>query len=102
MLGAGYTTHTHTHTPLAAKVADVLCQNGKAEEAYQMWRWIVKKNMPPDNMITLIYWLWKSGMVQEARKLFDELEKGFKPSLLTYNSLISWLCENGELQLLRG
>jgi pentatricopeptide repeat protein len=37
-------------------------------------------------------------MIREARKLFDELEKGFKPSLLTYNSLISGLCENGKLQ----
>jgi pentatricopeptide repeat protein len=46
----------------------------------------------------LIYWLCKKRMVQEARKLFDELERGFKPSLLTYNSLILGSCENGELQ----
>jgi pentatricopeptide repeat protein len=59
-----------------------------------------KKNVPPDNMVTstLIYWLCKNGMVREARNLFDELERGFKPSLLTYNSLISGLCENEELQ----
>jgi pentatricopeptide repeat protein len=64
-----------------------------------MWRWMVKKNIPPDNAITstLIYWLCKNGMVQEARKLFDELEKGLVPSLLAYNSLILGLCENGEL-----
>ncbi|KAL5212591.1 hypothetical protein ABZP36_023438 [Zizania latifolia] len=61
---------------------------------------MVKKNVQQDNMvtITLIYWLCKNGMVPEARNLFDELERDFKPSLLTYNSLISGLCENEELQ----
>ena len=39
---------------------------------------MVKKNVPPDNAIMskLIYWLCKNGMVQEERKLFDELKKG--------------------------
>jgi pentatricopeptide repeat protein len=81
-------------------VVDVLCQDGKAGEAYEMWRLMVKKNVPPDNTVvsTLIYWLCKNGMVLEARRLFDELGRGFVPSLLTYNSLIVGLCENGELQ----
>jgi len=48
MLGAGYAPDT----PLCAKVVDVLCKDGKAGEAYEMWRWMVKKNVPPDNAIT--------------------------------------------------
>ncbi|KAI4963447.1 hypothetical protein ZWY2020_014088 [Hordeum vulgare] len=53
-------------------------QSMEGRGSAQMWRWAVKKNVPPDNTITntLIYWLCKSGMVGEARKLFDELEKG--------------------------
>ncbi|CAD6340469.1 unnamed protein product [Miscanthus lutarioriparius] len=75
-------------------------EDGKAGEANEIWRQMVRKNVPPDNTVvsTLIYWLCKNGMIQEARKLFDELERGFVPSLLTYNSLIVGLCENGELQ----
>lgn len=50
-----------------------------------MRRWMVQKNVPPDNVVTstLIYWLGKNGMVCKERNLVDELERGFKPSLLT-------------------
>ncbi|KAF2609036.1 hypothetical protein F2Q68_00046252 [Brassica cretica] len=41
--------------------------------------------------------LQQDGRVTEARKLLDEFEKGSIPSLLTYNTLISGMCEKGEL-----
>uniref|UniRef100_A0A0E0QHA9 Uncharacterized protein n=1 Tax=Oryza rufipogon TaxID=4529 RepID=A0A0E0QHA9_ORYRU len=46
-----------------------------------MRRWMVQKNVPPDNVVTstLIYWLGKNGMVCKERNLVDELERGFKP-----------------------
>uniref|UniRef100_A0A0E0ATX4 Uncharacterized protein n=1 Tax=Oryza glumipatula TaxID=40148 RepID=A0A0E0ATX4_9ORYZ len=46
-----------------------------------MRRWMVQKNVPPDNVVTstLIYWLGKNGMVCRERNLVDELERGFKP-----------------------
>lgn len=63
----------------------MLCQGGKVNEPYEMRRWMVQKNVPPDNVVTstLIYWLGKNGMVCKERNLVDELERGFKPSLLT-------------------
>ncbi|CAH8349722.1 unnamed protein product [Eruca vesicaria subsp. sativa] len=36
-------------------------------------------------------------IVKEARKLFDEFEKGSIPSLLTYNTLIFGMCEKGDV-----
>ncbi|KAH7668486.1 TPR-like protein [Dioscorea alata] len=85
---------------LCCKVIDALCEDGKVEDACDIWKKLLKKNVTPDNSIssTLIYWLCKKGKVLEARKLFDEFEKGFIPSLLTYSTLISGMCENGELQ----
>ncbi|KAJ0968398.1 hypothetical protein J5N97_025315 [Dioscorea zingiberensis] len=85
---------------LCCKVIDALCEDEKVEDACDIWKKLLKKNVTPDNSIssTLIYWLCKKGMVWQARKLFDEFEKGFIPSLLTYNTLISGMCENGELQ----
>ncbi|XP_008806365.2 pentatricopeptide repeat-containing protein At5g16420, mitochondrial [Phoenix dactylifera] len=85
---------------LCCKVIDALCEDGKVEDACEIWRRLLKKNVTPDNSIssTLIYWLCKKGKVWEARKLFDQFERGFIPSLLTYNTLISGMCENGELQ----
>ncbi|KAH0451639.1 hypothetical protein IEQ34_018938 [Dendrobium chrysotoxum] len=85
---------------LCCKVIDALCEDGKVEGACSTWKKLLKNNVTPDNSIssTLIYWLCKKGMIWEARKLFDEFERGFIPSLLTYNTLISGMCENGELQ----
>ncbi|KAJ6838196.1 pentatricopeptide repeat-containing protein-like, mitochondrial [Iris pallida] len=91
------------HVPsssLCCKVIDVLCEGGKVEDACEIWRRLLKKNVTPDNSVTstLIYWLCKAGKVWEAKRLFGEFEKGFIPSVLTYNTLISGMCENGELQ----
>lgn len=91
------------HVPsssLCCKVIDALCEDGKVEDACEIWRKLLKKNVTPDNSVssTLIYWLCKAGKIWEARKLFDEFERGFIPSVLTYNTLISGMCENGELQ----
>ncbi|KAK8952218.1 Pentatricopeptide repeat-containing protein [Platanthera zijinensis] len=91
------------HVPsstLCCKVIDALCEDGKVEGACLTWKKLLKNNVTPDNSIssTLIYWLCKKGMIMEAKKLFNEFERGFIPSLLTYNTLISGMCENGELQ----
>ena len=91
------------HVPsstLCCKVIDALCEDGKVEDACMIWRKLLKKNVTPDNSISsaLIYWLCKAGKVWEARELFDEFERGFIPSVLTFNTLISGMCENGELQ----
>ncbi|XXG76131.1 hypothetical protein AAC387_Pa08g0552 [Persea americana] len=85
---------------LACRVIDVLCEEGKVDDAYNIWRKLLKNNCTPDNAIssTLIYWLCREGKVLEARKLFDEFERGSIPSVLTYNALISGMCEYGELQ----
>ncbi|KAJ3672455.1 hypothetical protein LUZ60_007176 [Juncus effusus] len=84
---------------LCCKVIDVLCENGKVEEACEMWKRVLMKNVMHDDAIssTLIYWLCKKGAVFKARKLFDGFEVGFRPSLFTYNTLMTSLCENGEL-----
>ncbi|ERN11403.1 hypothetical protein AMTR_s00022p00012420 [Amborella trichopoda] len=49
----------------------------------------LKEEMHPDNAIysSLIYWLCKGGKLKAMRKLFDEFEKGFYPSTLTYNRM---------------
>ncbi|KAL4191805.1 hypothetical protein AMTRI_Chr06g190900 [Amborella trichopoda] len=73
---------------LCCKIVDLLCQEGKVDEACVLWKKLLKRNCTPDN----------GGKLRQARKLFDEFEKGFLPSILTYNTLISAMCENGELQ----
>ncbi|KAJ4957077.1 hypothetical protein NE237_013860 [Protea cynaroides] len=85
---------------LCCKVIDVLCEEEKVEDACVLWKKLLRKNCTPDNAIssTLIYWLCKKGKILEAKKLFDEFEKGSIPSVLTYNTLISGMCERGELQ----
>ncbi|CBI39576.3 pentatricopeptide repeat-containing protein At5g16420, mitochondrial isoform X1 [Vitis vinifera] len=84
---------------LCCRVIDMLCEEGKVEVACELWKKLLKKNCTPDNAITstLIHWLCKEGKVWEARKLFDEFEKGSIPSTLTYNALIAGMCEGGEL-----
>nr|AYM00658.1 pentatricopeptide repeat protein [Salvia miltiorrhiza] len=84
---------------LCCKVIDVLCREGKAGEACSLWKLLLVKNCTPDNVIlsTLVHWLCKEGKVWEARKLFDEFERGSIPSVLTYNMLITGMCERGEL-----
>ncbi|XP_007051476.2 PREDICTED: pentatricopeptide repeat-containing protein At5g16420, mitochondrial [Theobroma cacao] len=84
---------------LCCKVIDVLCDEGKVEEGCYLWKKMLKNDCLPDNAIlsTLIHWLCKKGKVWEARKMFDEFEKGSVPSLLTYNTLINGMCERGEL-----
>lgn len=84
---------------LCCKVIDVLCQQEKVEDACDLWKRLLKNNCTPDNAIssTLIYWLCKKGKIWEARKLFDEFERGLIPSILTYNTLIAGMCEEGEL-----
>ncbi|KAL6004415.1 hypothetical protein ACLOJK_004968 [Asimina triloba] len=85
---------------LACRVIDLLCEEGRVEDACDVWKTLLKKNCTPDNAIssTLIYWLCKKGKVGDARRLFDEFERGFIPSVLTYNTLLSGMCEHGELQ----
>ncbi|KAI4354474.1 hypothetical protein L6164_003333 [Bauhinia variegata] len=84
---------------LCCRVIDLLCQEGKVEDACDLWKRLLKKNCTPDNAIssTLIHWLCKKGKIWEAKKLFDEFERGTIPSLLTYNTLIAGMCEEGEL-----
>ncbi|KAI9112311.1 hypothetical protein K1719_016834 [Acacia pycnantha] len=84
---------------LCCKVIDLLCQEGNVEKAVELWRRLLKKNCTPDNAVssTLIHWLCKKGNIWEAKKMFDEFEKGSIPSLLTYNTLIAGMCETGEL-----
>ncbi|KAE8660525.1 Pentatricopeptide repeat-containing protein [Hibiscus syriacus] len=84
---------------LSCKVIDLLCEEGKVEEGCYLWKKMLKNDCLPDNAIlsTLIHWLCKEGKVWEARKIFDEFEKGSVPSLLTYNTLINGMCEKGEL-----
>ncbi|XVF33117.1 hypothetical protein REPUB_Repub17cG0140800 [Reevesia pubescens] len=84
---------------LCCKVIDVLCAKGKVDEGCYLWKKMLKNDCLPDNAIlsTLIHWLCKEGKVWEARKMFDEFEKGSVPSLLTYNTLINGMCERGEL-----
>ncbi|PPD77404.1 hypothetical protein GOBAR_DD25667 [Gossypium barbadense] len=84
---------------LSCKVIDLLCEEGRVEEGCYLWKKMLKNDCLPDNAIlsTLIHWLCKEGKVWEARKIFDEFEKGSVPSLLTYNTLINGMCEKGEL-----
>ncbi|KAL3534839.1 hypothetical protein ACH5RR_003300 [Cinchona calisaya] len=84
---------------LCCKVIDVLCEERKVEKACELWKKLLVKNVTRDNAIlsTLIFWLCKDGNIWEARKLFDEFEKGSLPSELTYNTLIAGMCERGEL-----
>ncbi|XWS32009.1 hypothetical protein CRYUN_Cryun23aG0124000 [Craigia yunnanensis] len=70
---------------LCCKVTDVLCQEGKVDEGCYLWKKMLKNDCLPDNALlsTLIHWLCKEGKIWEARKMFDEIEKGSVPSLLT-------------------
>ncbi|KAL9228847.1 hypothetical protein vseg_004383 [Gypsophila vaccaria] len=93
---------------LCGKVVDVLCEGGRVEDACEVWRKCLKANKGRVSRVddgavsTLVHWLCKEGKVREARRLFDEFEKGeVVPSLLTYNMLIERLCEVGELSEVR-
>ncbi|KAK3428507.1 hypothetical protein EUGRSUZ_E00027 [Eucalyptus grandis] len=72
---------------LCCRVIDVLCEQGKVDNAYELWKRLLHKNCMPDN----------EGKIWDAKKLFDEFEKGSIPSVLTYNTLIAGMCERGEL-----
>ncbi|CAB4299655.1 unnamed protein product [Prunus armeniaca] len=84
---------------LCCKVIDILCHEGKAEDGCELWKRLLKNNCTPDNAIssTVIYWLCKEGKVWEAKKLFNQFKTDLIPSVMTYNMLISGLCEVGEL-----
>nr|GLL41048.1 probable E3 ubiquitin-protein ligase LOG2 [Ipomoea trifida] len=60
------------------RVIDAMCEAGKVQEACDLWKKLLIKNCTPDNAIssTLIHWLCKEGKIWEAKKLFDELERG--------------------------
>ncbi|ERN08947.1 hypothetical protein AMTR_s00015p00258900 [Amborella trichopoda] len=80
---------------LCCKIVELLCQEGKVDVACVLWKKLLKRNFTPDNAIysMLISWLCKGGKFKEARKLFDEFEKGFLLSFLTNNTLISTMRE---------
>lgn len=84
---------------LTCKLIDVLCENGKVEEACFLYKGLLRGRCTADNAIasTLVHWLCKTGKTTEARVLFDELAKGSRPSLLTCNTLVAGMCEAGEL-----
>lgn len=87
--------------PLCCRVIDALCEEGKVDEALELWRTLLKKNCTLDDAIssTLIHWLCKNGKILEAKKLFDKLGMVSIPSALTYNTLIAGMCEAEELLL---
>ncbi|KAL7132276.1 hypothetical protein ABFS83_12G062000 [Erythranthe nasuta] len=84
---------------LCCRVIDALCREGKVDKACDLWTILLIKNCTPDNAIlsTLIHWLCNEGKIWEARKLFDEFDRGSIPSVLTYNTLIAGMCDKGEL-----
>lgn len=86
--------------PLCCKVIDALCGNQRVDDACWLWRKMLEQNCMPDNSIlsTLIYWLCKESKVKEATSLFWEFKKAFFPSVSTYNTLLSGMFDNGELQ----
>ncbi|ERN06470.1 hypothetical protein AMTR_s00016p00260880 [Amborella trichopoda] len=66
----------------------LICKEGKVDEACMLWKKLLKRKYTRIMLYsTLIYWLCKGGKLKAMRKLFDEFEKGFYPSTLTYNRM---------------
>ncbi|XP_022750054.1 pentatricopeptide repeat-containing protein At2g16880-like isoform X2 [Durio zibethinus] len=81
------------------KVLGVLVKDNKINLVKTLFDNVVKKGfVQPDvsSYTTLIRGLCKVGMVESAKKVFDEMS--CKPNLLTFNTMINGFCKKGDLE----
>jgi pentatricopeptide repeat protein len=74
-----------------------LCDVGLLNRAQSLRLKISEENVCTHTII--ISEMCKRGMIDEARELFDRIEKlGFVPSVVTFNALINGLCKAHKLE----
>ncbi|KAE9604884.1 hypothetical protein Lal_00036856 [Lupinus albus] len=87
-------------TFVIVKLISELCRLGKNEEAVEVLRIVEKRklNCVEEGYSIVIKALCEHRQVEEAGVLFGRmLDRGLKPKLLVYNSVISMLCKLGKL-----
>lgn len=73
-----------------------LCKAGRVEAANQLFERQVRASFSPAN--TIIEKFCKGELFGDAGSVIDMIDKVSKTSMVTYGTLINWLCKAGQLE----
>ncbi|KAM7510768.1 hypothetical protein LguiB_009643 [Lonicera macranthoides] len=80
-------------------ILGVLVRANRVDLVRRIFDEIVKKgvgNLDVSIYTTMIRGLCKTGLIEDAEKLFDEMS--CKPNLVAYNTLVDGLCKKGSIE----